>query len=258
MKHRVPLVPTETMGVLDRGSDSTGFWCQGSSLSYTGTLIRVKRTRCVSRHARGPRKEGDTRRLDTETTPANPDGPWEGTDAHERRGRLSGWNHLHDADARSLDLTVIRVARPHGTTTERDPRVRWVVWIGDPEADLVSMGLGDVVRVSHEQGSRFQKPSLLWDQPRLRTPEQVERGTQRVARAHHQLVVATEMIEPTVRPWEHRHRPATPQPVPRAMGACLPLLGTPTRHPHPRGTSPGRAKAHELCNEQRTRSKSST
>src|SRR5258708_5249433 len=101
-------------------------------------------------------------RVTTETTAthANPDGQWEGTDDQERPVRLSWWKHLHVKDARYLDLTVIRVERPHASNTERDPRVSWFVWIGDPEVDLVSLGLGYVLRFSHEHGYRFQKQSL--------------------------------------------------------------------------------------------------
>lgn len=60
----------------------------------------------------------------------------------------------------SLHLTAIRVERPHASNTERDPRVSWFVWIGDPEVDLVTIGLGYVLRFSHEHGYRFQKQSL--------------------------------------------------------------------------------------------------
>lgn len=258
MQQLVPLLPTETIFVLDRGYDSTWFWCQCSSLSHQGTLIRLKSNRCFYRPAPdptgkrgGPRKDGDKLRPDAEATHANPDGQWEGSDFQERPVRLSWWKHLHVKDARYLDLTVIQVERPHANNTERDPRVSWFVWIGDPEVDLISIGLGYVLRFSHEHGYRFQKQSLLWDQPRLRTPEQFERWTHLVAIAHNHLVVARDLVEPDLRPWENRYRPATPQQVHRAMGTFLPQLGTPARHPQPRGKSPGRAKGTKIGKAQR-------
>lgn len=253
MKQLVPLLPAETIFVLDRGYDSTWFWCQCSGLPNRGTLIRLKSNRCFYRSAPprtgkrgGPRKDGEKLRPDDPATHANLDGTWEGTDEHERPVRLRWWKHLHVKDARYLDLTVIRVQRPHASNTERDPRVSWFVWIGDPEADPVSIALGYVRRFSHEHGYRFQKQSLLWDRPRLRTPEQFERWTHLVAIAHNHLVLAKEMVEPHLRPWENRHRPATPQQVHRAMGAFLPRLGTPARPPQPRGKSPGRAKGTRI------------
>ena len=60
------------------------------------------------------------------------------------------------------------------------------------------------LRYSHEHGYRFDKQVLLWDQPRLRTPEQTERWTQVVACAHNQLVLARPLVEGIYRPWETR------------------------------------------------------
>ncbi|EFH86585.1 NF041680 family putative transposase [Ktedonobacter racemifer] len=258
MKQLVTLLPKDTICVLDRGYDSTWFWCQCSALPHKGTLIRLKSNRCFYRPApektgkRGsPRKDGDKLRPDTEATHGSPDGQWEGLDEKERPVRLRWWKHLHLKEARYLDLTVIRVERPHASNTERDPRVSWFVWIGDPEVDLVTIGLGYVLRFSHEHGYRFQKQSLLWDQPRLRTPEQFERWTHLVAIAHNHLVLAKEMVESVLRPWESKHRPATPQQVHRAMDKLLPQLGTPARHPQPRGKSPGRAKGTKIGKAQR-------
>lgn len=125
------------------------------------------------------------------------------------------------------------------------------IWIGDLEVDLVSIGLGYVLRFSHEYGYRFQKQSLLWDQPRLRTPEQFERWTHLVAIAHNHLVLARDLVEPHLRPCENKHRPATPQQVHRAMGVFLPQLETSARHPQPRGKSPGRAKGTTIGKAQR-------
>lgn len=258
MKQLVPLLPTETISVLDRGYDSTWFWCQCSSLPHKGTLIRLKSNRCFFRPAPvrtgkrgGPRKDGDKLRPDAEATHAHPDGVWEGTDSKARPVHLRWWKHLHVKDARYLDLTVIRIERSHASNSERDPRVSWFVWIGDPETDLVAIGLGYVLRFSQEHGYRFQKQSLLWDQPRLRTPEQFERWTHLVAIAHNHLVLARDLLEPVLRPWESKQRPATPQQVHRAMGAFLPHLGTPARHPQPRGKSPGRAKGTKIGKAQR-------
>jgi hypothetical protein len=253
LKHLLPLLLQNTISVFDRDSDATWFWCQCSTLPHKGTLIRVKSNRCLYRPAPpktgkrgGPRKDGDKLRPDAPETHGNLDGQWEGTDQHERPLQLTWWKHLHGKEARYLDLTVIRVVRPCASNSERDTRISWFVWIGDPEADLVSIGLGYVSRFSHEHGYRFQKQALLWDQPRLRPPEQIERWTHLVAIAHNHLGLARDLVEPVLRPWESTHRPATPQQVPRARGKFLPSLGTPARSPHPRGKSPGGAKGTKI------------
>jgi hypothetical protein len=60
-----------------------------------------------------------------------------------------------------------------------------------------------------EHGYRFDKQSLMWEQPRLRTPEQFERWSHIVAIAHNHLVLASPLVEAELRPWESKHRPAS-------------------------------------------------
>jgi hypothetical protein len=60
-------------------------------------------------------------------------------------------------------------------------------------------------------GYRFEKQSLLWNKPRLRTPAQFERWSHIVAIAHNHLVLAHELVEAQVRPWENKQHPSTPQ-----------------------------------------------
>lgn len=143
--------------------------------------------------------------------------------------------------ASPLDVTVIRVVRPHATNKERDPRVSWFAWMGDLEADLCEIGLGYARRFGQEHGYRLDKQALLWETPRLRTPEQFERWSHIVAIAHNHLVLARNLVEVELRPWENKQRQPTPQQVRRGMHKLLARLGTPARPPHPRGKSKGRS-----------------
>lgn len=138
-------------------------------------------------------------------------------------------------------MAVLRVVRPHATNKERDPRVSWLVWIGDQEADVVQIALGYVLRFGQEHGSRFDKQCLLWEQPRLRTPEQFERWSHRVAIAHNHLVLARDLVEAELRPWESKRRVPSPQQVRRGMHKLLAHLGTPAQPPQPRGKPKGRS-----------------
>jgi hypothetical protein len=258
MQQLVPLLPATTIFVLDRGYDSTCLWCQCSGLSHRGTLIRLKGNRCLYRVAPpptgkkgAPRKDGDKLRPDDPTTHANPDGQWEDEDARGRLIQLRWWNHLHVKGARYLDLTVIRVERPQAANSERDPRVSWFVWIGDPTAAIPQIAMRYVLRFSQEHGYRFDKQALLWDKPRLRTPAQFERWTHLVAIAHNQLVLARDVVAADLRPWENTQRIPTPQQVRRGMLKLVPTLGTPARPPQPRGKSPGRAKGTKIGKAQR-------
>jgi hypothetical protein len=253
LQQLVPLLPANTVAVLDRGYNSTWLWCQCSGLPIKGTLVRLKGNRCFYRAAppasgkRGaPRKDGEKLQPDDPTTHGSADGTWQGQDASGRPVQLAWWKQMHVKEARWLSVTVIQVVRPHASTSERDPRVSWLVWIGDQQADLVSIALGYALRFSQEHGYRFEKQALLWDEPRVRTPEQFERWSHIVAIVHNHLVLARDLVEAELRPWENQQRPSTPQQVRRALGKLLPTLGTPARPPKPRGKSPGRVKGAKI------------
>ncbi|MBA2677868.1 MAG: hypothetical protein H0U76_05675 [Ktedonobacteraceae bacterium] len=73
------------------------------------------------------------------------------------------------------------------------------------------------VAIIKEQGYRFGKQAVMWAKPRLRTPAQCERWSHIVAIAHNHLVLARDVVEVLLHPWESKHRPPTPQQVRRGM-----------------------------------------
>jgi DDE superfamily endonuclease len=245
--------PLPLIGVLDRAYDATWLWCQLQALPVVGTLIRLKLNRRFYRAApaptgrRGaPHKDGDKLQPNDPTSHANPSGQQWVQDEKGRAIEITWWQHLHLKEARWLEVSVIRVVRPYAANSERDPRVSWFVWIGDQQADLVEIALGYVRRFSQEHGYRFQKQALLWAKPRLRTPSQFECWSHIVAIVLNHLLLARDLVEAELRPWESTHRPPTPQQVRRGMHKLLPQLGTPARSPQPRGKSPGRAKGVKI------------
>jgi DDE superfamily endonuclease len=257
LRHLVPHLPKQTIVVLDRGYDANWLWCRCSALGI-GVLGRLKSNRCLYRPAppptgkKGcPRKDGAKWQPKDPTTHGEPDGMWKGMDAKGRPVEVTCWKHLHLKEARWLEVTVLRVVRPHATNKERDPRVSWFVWIGDQEVNVFQIALGYVLRFGQEHGYRFDKQALLWEKPRLRTPEQFERWSHIVAMAHNHLVLARDLVEAELRPWENRQRQPTPQHVRRGIGKLLPLLGTPARPPQPRGKSKGRKKGALVQKAQR-------
>jgi hypothetical protein len=246
LRRLVPSLPKHAIVVLDRGYDSNWLWCRCSTLPI-GVLNRLKSNRCLYRATppptgkKGcPRKDGAKLQPKDPTTHGEPDGVWKGADAKERPVEVTWWKHMHVKAARWLDVTVLQVVRPHATDKERDPRVSWFVWIGDQEADVVQIALGYVLRFGQEHGYRFDKQCLLWEQPRLRTPEQFERWSHIVAIAHNHLVLARDLVEAELRPWESKKRKPTPQQVRRGIPKLLAHLGTPAQPPQPRGKSKGR------------------
>ena len=257
LRRLLPYLPTPVIVVLDRGYDANWLWCRCSALQVN-VLGRIKSNRGLYRVAppptgkRGsPRKDGAKLQPNDATTHHDPDGVWKGNDAKQRPVEVTWWKHLHVKEARYLDLTVIQVVRPHATNKERDPRVSWFVWIGDQAADVAQIAVRYVLRFGQEHGYRFDKQSLLWEQPRLRTPEQFERWSHMVAIAHNQLVLARDLVEAQLRPWESKQREPTPQQVRRGMHTLLARLGTPARPPQPRGKSKGRIKGAKVKKAQR-------
>ncbi len=253
----LPYLPTQVIVVLDRGYDATWLWCRCSALQIN-VLGRLKSNRCFYRAAppptgkKGcPRKDGAKLQPKDAATQGDADGIWKGVDAKGCPVEVTWWKHLHVKQARWLQVTVLQVVRAHATNKERDPRVSWFVWMGDQEADVVQIALGYVLRFGQEHGYRFDKQCLLWEQPRLRTPAQFERWSHIVAIAHNHLVLARNLVEPELRPWESKHRASTPQQVRRGIGKLLPRLGTPAQPPQPRGKSKGRIKGTKVKKAQR-------
>jgi len=148
----IPHLPATSIVVLDRGYDATWLWCRCSGLGV-GILGRLKNNRCLYRVAPAPTgkkgapcKDGAKLQPKDATTHGEPDGAWSGTDDRDRPVEVAWWKHMHVKQARWLEVTVLRVVRPHATNKERDPRISWFVWIGDPEADLAQIALGYALR----------------------------------------------------------------------------------------------------------------
>src|SRR5436305_2574472 len=237
LQRLVPLFSTRLLVLLDRGYDCNWLWCRCSGLPID-LLGRLKGNRCFYKPAPPhtgksgqPRKDGAKLKLDQPSTQTDPDGTWKGTDASGHPVQMSWWKNMHAKDARWLELTIIRVSRPHGADSERDPRISWFVYIGqDPQEAMAQIALLYCLRFGQEHGYRFDKQALLWAEARLRTPEQFDRWTQIVAIVHNLIMLARDVVEGELRPWENKQSRHSPQQVRRGLTKYLPKLGTPTPH----------------------------
>jgi hypothetical protein len=211
--------------------------------------LRVKSNRVFYRPAparlpgqRGAsRKDGERFECSDPSTHGEPDETWEGLDAKGAKVEVRCWNHLHLRTARWAEVSLIQVIRQGATGRARDPRISWFVWKSDRPAPLAEISPTSRLRYAHEHGYRFDKQDLLWDVPRLSTPERTERWTQVVACTHHLLVLARPLVEGCYRPWEPRRAELTLTQARRAMPTLLRQVGTPARPPQLRGKAPGRA-----------------
>lgn len=186
-----------------------------------------------------PKKDGTAFKVSDPTTHLTPDACWEGEDATGQALSVACWQNLHFKQARQVSVAVVRVTRAAATDTQRDPRVSWFLFVGAALPPLSEIPALYARRYSLEHAFRFDKQDLLWEQARLRTPEQFQAWTDLVTCVHFQLVLAR-ALPGARRPWERESRPLSPQQVRRAMGGILRQLGTPARSCRVRGKSPGR------------------
>ena len=107
------------------------------------------------------------------------------------------------------------------------------------------------LRYCIEHSYRFDKQELLWEEPRLQTPEKFERWTQVVSAVHNEITLARRMADGVRQPWESHRREPTPQQVRRACGRIIAQLGTPASAPRVRGKSHGRPAGAEIKKAQR-------
>ncbi len=189
----------------DRWYSCAPFLLATAELPYD-KLLRLKRKRVLYGPAPAPigkrgalRKDGERFQCGEPSTYGPAAGQWQGHDAHGHPVEVTWWTHLHLPKARSIEVTVIRLVRPRATDRPRDPRESWFLWDGKASNDLPEVVLGYRRRYSHEHGYRFDKQSLLWAEPRLRTPAQFERWSQIVAVVHNLLVLARPQVQTVLR-----------------------------------------------------------
>jgi hypothetical protein len=242
----VPLLPVRPLVAADGYYGSLTFLVETEGIACD-KLLRLAKNRVLYRLApprtgrRGaPRKEGTRFACNKPETQGPPDEQWSGTGQGGHPVEVACWNNLHFKQARQTPVSVLRVTRFAATGSKRDPRVSWFLFEGQRRPCLSQVEGLYRRRYSQEHGYRVDKQDLLWEAPRLRTPEQFQHWSDIVAAVRNQLFLARPLAQALRQPWESRSRMATPQQVRRAMGRILIELGTPARAPQLRGKSPGR------------------
>ena len=242
----LPLLPVRALLLGDGYYSSATFLAQIAD-APCDLLVRLPKNRVLYRCAppktgkKGrPRLDGARFPCKESTTQGIPDAFWSGTNQDGRAVEVSVWHHLHYKQARPVEVSIIRVVRPHAQDTERDPKVSWFLFHGEQMPAPSEVSDMYARRYSQEHGYRVDKQHLLWETPRLRTPEQFQHWTDIVACVRNQLVLARPLAEAVRQPWESKRRELTPQQTRRAMPTILTRLGTPAKPPQPRGKSPGR------------------
>jgi hypothetical protein len=211
-------------------------------------LVRFSKNRLLYREpppapakvGRGhPTWHGDPLQPKDPSTHGQPDQQWEGTDAKENKIEVRCWHDLHFQKERHQKVSLFAVIRHGAADTKRDPKASWFLFWGQepPAPEEVPKLYGR--RYNLEHAYRTAKQDLLWETPRLRTPEQFELWTDVVSVVRNTLFLARDLVAAQHRPWESTRRAPTPEQVRRGMGRIIAQLGTPARVCRPRGYSPG-------------------
>jgi DDE superfamily endonuclease len=245
LRQALPRLPLRPLWLGDGYYGSAVFLALVSDLPCD-FLIRLAKNRVLYREPpeEAPRRghptwHGERFACHDPKTHAEPDASWEGEDKNGKQIEVACWHHLHFAKARNAVVSVVRVTRHTAADTKRDPKVSWFVFRGQSVPALPSVSPLYGRRYRAEHGYRVDKQDLLWETPRLRTPEQFQHWTDVVACVRNQLVLARPLTGALRQAWESRHRDPTPQQVRRCMGRIIAALGTPARPCQPRGYSPG-------------------
>lgn len=170
-----------------------------------------------------------------------PDRTYQGQTAAGESYCVEAWDNLH---FRRVPLALVSVLRVTYLTTilkNAQTRSSWFVWY-DSHNSLVLLDRVVALyarRFSLEHTFRFLKQDLLWEKPRLRSPEQFQLWTDLVAGVMNQLGLAAQQGVGYLQPWETKREQYSPQQVRRAMGRIISELGTPARPPQVRGKAVG-------------------
>jgi len=258
-----PQLPDETIVTCDGGFGNPAFLSQVQDVSMD-LLLRTANNRTLYRPAPGrtgrrgaPRKDGDAFVMRDSATHGAPFSNWSGTDERGDEMTVTAWDHLHFKKCRSAEVTLIRIQRMGNKEVKdvkREPPVLWLLWQGAQMPPLSDIPRLYRMRYCIEHSFRFDKQQLLWEGPRLRTPEKFETWTWAVCAVHNLITRAhslPDMAQAVRRPWETNTREPTPQQVRRACARIIAQLGTPAAPPRVRGKSPGRAKGAKPKRAQR-------
>src|SRR5262249_4880423 len=236
----VPMLPPDTLLTGDGYYGSLRFLTLTQDVACD-KLLRFAKNRVLYRPAPPktdkpgrPRLDGEPFKCKDAITHGLPDASWEGEDTTGQRLQVSCWHNLHFKEARHIQVSVLCVVRDGAADTKRDPKRSWFLFVGETLPPLEQIPGLYARRYSLEHGYRVDKQDLVWEQARLRTPEQFEHWSDIVACVRNQLYLARALADVRYA-WERKERPVTPCQVRRAMGAIIRQLGTPARPCQGRG-----------------------
>ena len=186
-----------------------------------------------------PKEHGDAFKIKDANTYGEPDQSFDGINEAGKRIEVRCWHNLHFKKASKNPLTLIQVIRHGAADTKRDPKVSWFLFWGKDMPTPEEIPALYARRYNLEHAYRTAKQNLMWEEPRLRTPEQFSAWTDIVSLVRNELFLARDLVGAQRQPWERSCRSRTPEQVRRGMGRIIAQLGTPARACQPRGYCTG-------------------
>src|SRR5579862_1015918 len=173
----------------------------------------------IGQRKRGrPRLHGAAFSFKDPATQGEPDQSFEGCDEAGHRIAVRCWHNLHFRKAPDRPLTAIQVIRHAAQDTKRDPKGSWFLFWGEQMPAPKEIPTLYARRYNLEHAYRTTKQNLLWERPRLRTPEQFSDWTDIVSFVRNELYLARNLVSAQRQPWERSVRDRTPEQVRRGMG----------------------------------------
>jgi len=243
----VPMLGSAELLVADRYYGSAAFVKMTAHIRLD-KLLRIKSNLVFYRPAPPPTgkkgapfKDGLRFKCNDTSTHGEAEESWAGLDELGQPIYVERWNNLHFRRARAVTLSLIRVTRPNASDNKRERKVSWFIFVGLTPLPLSEVAPTYKQRYSQEHGFRFDKQALMWEKPRLRTPEQFQLWTDLMSIVHNEIILAGPLVEAQRRPWESNSRPDSLQQTRRGLAGIISKLENPTKLPKVRGKSPGRA-----------------
>lgn len=236
------------------------------------TVARLRGNRIIYRCApvieKNPRKRGRPARygqpfkLKDETTWAEPNEEEEllyiTPKGRRYRVQIQAWQDLVMRGTKEYEMhqqffTTIRCCVFNEKGEKVFQRPLWLLCMGTRREELSSIQIWQAYRQRYdlEHFFRFGKQRLLMNTYQTPDVEHEENWWQIVQLAYLQLWFAKSLAQGMPRPWE-RYLPnpnpdcASPAATQRDFGRIIRQIGTPAKHPKPRGKSPGRVKGQRI------------
>jgi hypothetical protein len=154
--------------------------------------------------------------------------------------RLRRWSALHFQATASQPMDVLLVEQL--TVDGKPKQTMWLLSIASasqPVPAMTELWRLYLRRYCIDHWYRFAKQRLHANEPKLSSPERIDRWNALLVLASWQLYLGRDLVEDSPLPWQKPQLKPTPERVANSFATLLAGIATPAIPPKPRGKSPG-------------------